>query len=82
MPDTLHNVTGELLGVCCAACDHRAVLSPAELPILHATPPHGAPGVSHFDLSDTNELKAASVLPNLQPLWGPANMTKGHTLLL
>ena len=36
MPDTLHTVwtTGALLGIRCAACDHRAVLSAAELPTL------------------------------------------------
>ncbi len=36
MADTLHTVwtTGELLGLRCAACDHRAVLSPAELPTI------------------------------------------------
>jgi hypothetical protein len=36
MPDTLHTVwtTGALLGIRCAACDHRAVLGPADLPAL------------------------------------------------
>jgi DNA-directed RNA polymerase subunit RPC12/RpoP len=36
MTSTLHHVwaTAELLGIRCAACDHRAVLSPAELPII------------------------------------------------
>jgi hypothetical protein len=36
MPDTLHTVwsTGALLGIRCAACDHRAVLSAAELPAI------------------------------------------------
>jgi len=34
MSVTLHTVwsTGELLGVVCFGCDHRAVLNPAELP--------------------------------------------------
>lgn len=36
MPDTLHTVwcSGSLLGIRCAACDHRAVLSAAELPTI------------------------------------------------
>lgn len=36
MSDSLHTawMTGALLGIRCAACDHRAVLSPAELPTL------------------------------------------------
>ena len=36
MSDTLHTVwsTGALLGIQCSACDHRAVLSPAELPAI------------------------------------------------
>jgi hypothetical protein len=36
MTDNLHTVwmTGELLGIRCVACDHRAMLSPAELPAI------------------------------------------------
>lgn len=36
MVDNLHTVwtTGELLGVRCAECDHRAVLSQTELPTI------------------------------------------------
>ena len=36
MPASLHSVwaTAELLGIRCAACDHHAVLSPAELPTI------------------------------------------------
>jgi hypothetical protein len=36
MPDTLHTVwsTGELLGIHCLGCDHRAVLGRAELPTI------------------------------------------------
>ena len=36
MQDTLHTAwtTGSLLGVRCVSCDHRAVLSPAELPAI------------------------------------------------
>lgn len=36
LPDTLHTVwsSGALLGIRCTACDHRAVLSPAELPTI------------------------------------------------
>jgi hypothetical protein len=36
MADTLHVVwsTGALLGIRCAACDHRAVLSAVELPTI------------------------------------------------
>jgi hypothetical protein len=36
MPDTLHTVwaTGDLLGIRCTACDHRAVLSSTELPVI------------------------------------------------
>jgi len=36
MPDTLHTVwsLGALLGIHCAACDHRAVLSAVELPAI------------------------------------------------
>ena len=36
MTDNLHTVwaTGGLLGIRCAACDHRAILSPAELPVI------------------------------------------------
>ena len=36
MVDNLHTVwaTAALLGIRCAACDHRAVLSSAELPII------------------------------------------------
>lgn len=36
MSDTLHTVwsTGALLGIRCHGCDHRAVLSPVELPTI------------------------------------------------
>jgi hypothetical protein len=41
MPDTLHTVwsSGALLGIRCAGCEYRAVLSPAELPTLRRDNP-------------------------------------------